>query len=1666
MPSSTRDIERHHRLEMCRAMLTDAPSSRRCPELANAAPARRRHHHRLLTAPKQRSSAWPQCRAPAATVWSWEGAARPARRPERARQVGRSSAPGLASRKHFPLVLVMLLLSGGEVGHTAQVAITSLVPANGPPTGGFTLTVLGGGLGNPIWCQNNDCGVTPSRSFSIRIGGTACESTTWASDSSMSCKVGSGFFRSVFLVATVVLDSGRVTWSSDGVAANIVRFSFDRPSLKNESSLVPAGCVQPPNGPTLGNMNLTMLGKNLASLDASPRARLGVTACAFTRWISDTSVACRNAPSTLLAQSTIITLQIQKESRLQQFSYDRAEVFSVLLTNSRTAGEGTLTVYGKGFGHADLTQRVRLGLTGCMASRWMSDSAVFCKVPADTHPNLGVTVSVATLQATALGVMSYDVAVITGIHPSNVPLKKSVRVTLVGNNFGGGQLKDRRGRLGDTVCLLMNWISDTSISCMSQPGYSQDLAVTVTIAKTEVERTMLSYDKPQITALLRSNGPASGSAELTIFGKGFGAFELTPLVRIGQTLCMRTQWIAESSVICKAPRITYDKWFTGANVPVRFMMGASINQMDQAYTYDMACVGPCVIGLACRSSNGVWNTGCNGPTHGDYRHPMLKEDRDFRDFNKELVLRIIGNFTLYRTSLSVLVGNTTDNKTVAAMEQIYNDDVAIEFGDEKGMYKCIPLPVPKDPASSTSQQYLDCVMPMGVGHGHRIHVTIRNATYHALEDGCTQEMQKINKDNCLKNSAEAKSHTVADDIGLTFSYNAPVVTSLTPNSGPNSEQGTVTLGGQSKPISGTVTIWGQNFGGEARRLYGSQAKTANGLVFKEGVCRSSNSRSCRLLFQNSVAFFNFSCADTNLMLTSSTGVEMELESNLKTLAYCKEKESFMIKCLLTFDESNRQCTSIAPKFQTVNCVLEPTVCRTFCSEEMLVCQSVPIGGLQKLNVIIGGQTTSGDSATFSYASPVVYEVYPPELAAGASSILTVRGINFGSDIPESYSGRQYAKGPSGDYIKDLAGKKVILQRFDPLIVPFNESSIDWWDSAQYSTCFSAQLEAGKKMAVMDRVCDRGRVLSEQSAIKKGKFNQVVDVDEIIVQAPVVNLQRGETAVSVDVIVQSMGLRSQISLLNTTLSFRASCAVLAPQISALISQWYLALGVTEFAARYGAATISYQNKIWMLGGETKSNPQLDDIYVSSYNGISSYAKIPTTFPWWSPRVNATVVHHEDSMFLMGGKARQGDDSYLCFDDIWVYANDQSVADYYSNANTPVPQLSRGETFQSFWIDITRDSTERRPPARAGAYAVSFKGRVYLIGGQTCPKCQSINQLGKCADSDELKEKLTLTLTDVWSTEDFKTWRLDVPIAPWQGRNNVFAVVHDAAIYVVASVMKQFYNTFYSTDGVNYQMRGNACALTDVDLVSVVSFNSYLMAFTIGCHDQLSFDQTAVKCDHPYAGPLENRIYTTQNGTTWSLTGRPFDVDSFEKVMHQPYRWGTSADGQGKAVDGEVRYDFKVTSHLDTLFIIGGIKLQAPLDRFGKVYKDPDNPKKNYLEVQAMNDIWISKGLMAGSSVCVDKFDDGLSSAETAINMKKTRDQVECKIRWDKNLVRWKSKVQLDQERGYVTRRYLAVYLNRRAIHSNSLEDEYLANATVSTRSTLALINAVSFRACGY
>lgn len=129
-------------------------------------------------------------------------------------------------------------------------------------------------------------------------------------------------------------------------------------------------------------------------------------------------------------------------------------------------------------------------------------------------------------------------------------------------------------------------------------------------------------------------------------------------------------------------------------------------------------------------------------------------------------------------------------------------------------------------------------------------------------------------------------------------------------------------------------------------------------------------------------------------------------------------------------------------------------------------------------------------------------------------------------------------------------------------------------------------------------------------------------------------------------------------------------------------------------------------------------------MSSYNGVATYTKYPSTFQWWDARVNTTSVVHNDIMFILGGKVpRTKTGGIACFNDVWVFADTQNVADYYKTPNTPSPQLAKGEAYAPYWIDITKDNTPSGTPwtPRSNAYCLSFRGRAWLIGGVDCEVC---------------------------------------------------------------------------------------------------------------------------------------------------------------------------------------------------------------------------------------------------------------------------------------------------------------------------------------------------------
>jgi hypothetical protein len=459
--------------------------------------------------------------------------------------------------------------------------------------------------------------------------------------------------------------------------------------------------------------------------------------------------------------------------------------------------------------------------------------------------------------------------------------------------------------------------------------------------------------------------------------------------------------------------------------------------------------------------------------------------------------------------------------------------------------------------------------------------------------------------------------------------------------------------------------------------------------------------------------------------------------------------------------------------------------------------------------------------------------------------------------------------------------------------------LDWWEHAEYSVCFSESLK-GKQTKVTssyERVCNEGKLLGTNAAFSSADFRALsgYQVDQMVVLSP--TRSGDDVVVQVDVIVQVFGSRSLLGP-NVTLTFRASCGKVVPKIAEWFSNWYLAVSRGDFNERVSFTAVSHDNRIWMLGGELKAYPQVNEIWTSSFDGISSWKQLSANFASWPARYNLTAVVHNDAMYVMGGAMWDSQRGETCFNDVWVYADDVALEKYYKTITVPSPDVPKGASYAPYWIEVTRDSPGKSAPwrPRANAYALSFLGRVWLIGGR------------EATNRERTQHR---HMTDVWSSADLRTWRLDHSVAPWAGRNNVFAQVYNKAIYVVASVQSQHYNTWYSYDGVKYQIRESACALSHVDVIAMISFNGFLMAFTIGCHNQLTYDQIAVNCDHPYAGLLENRIYFTEDGTSWHLTMQPFTVNLWDQPVPTPYSWS-------QITAGELRYNMKVCP--ENLFVL--------------------------------------------------------------------------------------------------------------------------------------------------
>ncbi|HVC97927.1 MAG TPA: hypothetical protein VND64_29925 [Pirellulales bacterium] len=281
------------------------------------------------------------------------------------------------------------------------------------------------------------------------------------------------------------------------------------------------------------------------------------------------------------------------------------------------------------------------------------------------------------------------------------------------------------------------------------------------------------------------------------------------------------------------------------------------------------------------------------------------------------------------------------------------------------------------------------------------------------------------------------------------------------------------------------------------------------------------------------------------------------------------------------------------------------------------------------------------------------------------------------------------------------------------------------------------------------------------------------------------------------------------------------------------EWRQITMKASWAARDGAGILSFQGKLWLLGGwnpspaERKFFPLICNNEVwSSEDGVKWSPAKPNTFQDrsfdpitdWEGRHTAGYAVFRDRMWIIGGDCNQGhyqNDVWNSIDGkTWKYVNQGKDvpwgprALHYTVVHDDRLWVIGGQTMPAFgggpekfyrdvWASTDgvewRESSPREPywspRGMIGGSAV-MNGRIWILGGGTY---------------DTPTTPMRNFYNDVWSSADGIDWTQHTAEAPWHPRQYHDVAVWDNRLWVMEGYHKNGGNrkdVWYSSDGVTW------------------------------------------------------------------------------------------------------------------------------------------------------------------------------------------------------------------------------------------------------------------------
>ncbi len=259
-----------------------------------------------------------------------------------------------------------------------------------------------------------------------------------------------------------------------------------------------------------------------------------------------------------------------------------------------------------------------------------------------------------------------------------------------------------------------------------------------------------------------------------------------------------------------------------------------------------------------------------------------------------------------------------------------------------------------------------------------------------------------------------------------------------------------------------------------------------------------------------------------------------------------------------------------------------------------------------------------------------------------------------------------------------------------------------------------------------------------------------------------------------------------------------CTTLIAPFSAaaeLGADWLEATSTAAWGRLFTHSTVSYEGKLWVLGGADAFSVPLDNVW-SSTDG-TSWTLVNSAAPWGVRQGHTSTVYN-GRMWVIGG-GRSGVRS----NDVWSSTDGVN------------------------WVEATSSASWA---ARDEHASIVFDDKIWVIGGAAASNSDFLNDVWSSSDGVSWTEVSSAApwspryqhtsavhdgkiwvmggielggtqLNDIWSSSDAVNWNEETSSAPWLGRGGATSVVFGSKIWVLGGTRLggYFNDVWYSTDG---------------------------------------------------------------------------------------------------------------------------------------------------------------------------------------------------------------------------------------------------------------------------